>query len=129
MTDLTDTNAAAIAERYLATWNTTDRSERDALIAATWATDGRYTDPLFDATGHDAIGEMIAGFQSAYPDHRFTLASDIEEHHGRIRFQWQLANAAGAIQMLGTDVGVLTENGALAEITGFFDSALPTQES
>jgi hypothetical protein len=127
MTDLLATTPAAIAERYLTAWNLTDKGERDALIAATWTADGHshYVDPVFDVTGHDAISAMMAGFQSTYPDHHFSLVGEVEEHHGRIRFQWQLTNAAGEVQLLGTDVGVLTADGILAEITGFFDSALP----
>lgn len=124
---MTDTVAstAAIAERYLAAWNVTDLAERDALIAATWTADGHYVDPVFGVTGQAAINAMMAGFQNAYPNHRFSLVGEVEEHHDRVRFQWKLTDGTGSVQLLGTDIGVLTAEGALAEITGFFDSALP----
>lgn len=124
MTDTVST-AAAVAERYLAAWNETDMAKRDALIAATWTTDGHYVDPVFDVTGRAAISAMMAGFQDAYPGHQFSLVGDVEEHHDRIRFKWQLTDSTGAVQLLGTDVGVLATDGLLAEIAGFFDSALP----
>ena len=125
MTDTLAFTAASVAERYLAAWNVTETGERDAMIAATWTTDGHYVDPVFDVTGLEAISAMMGGFQDAYPNHRFDLVGDVEEHHGRIRFQWQLTDSAGAVQLLGTDVGVLAADGKLVEITGFFDSAMP----
>lgn len=125
MTDLVTPAASptlvALVERYLGSWNEPDRDTRDALIAATWAEDGAYTDPLLEASGRLGISEMIAGFQETYPDHLFSLRGEVEEHHGRLRFRWQLANADGDPQMEGTDFGVVNGEGLLVSITGFFD--------
>ncbi|MGN6483714.1 MAG: nuclear transport factor 2 family protein [Thermomicrobiales bacterium] len=129
MTDLVTPAASpeltALVERYLDAWNEPDRDRRDALIAATWAEDGQYADPLLEASGRLAIGEMIAGFQETYPDHLFSLRGEVEEHHGRLRFRWQLANADGDPQLDGTDFGLVNDAGVLVSITGFFDPPAP----
>lgn len=126
MTDLITPSASpetiALVERYLGAWNEADRDARDALIAATWAEGGDYTDPLLAASGRLGISEMIAGFQDAYPDYLFTLAGEVEEHHGHIRFCWTLADADGIPQLNGTDFGTIGTDGQLAAITGFFDA-------
>jgi len=126
MTDLVTPAASpeltALVERYLDAWNEPDRDRRDAVIAATWTEQGEYADPLLEAAGRLAIGEMIAGFQETYPDHLFSLVGEVEEHHGRLRFRWQLADAEGDPQLAGTDFGVVSEGGLLVSITGFFDS-------
>ncbi|MGC4104741.1 MAG: nuclear transport factor 2 family protein [Thermomicrobiales bacterium] len=126
MTDIVTPGASpelvSLIERYLASWNEPDRDARDALIAATWSADGVYADPLFEASGRLGIGEMIAGFQETYPDHLFTRVGEVEEHHGRLRFRWQLADADGNPQLAGTDFGMLGADGLLVSITGFFDT-------
>jgi len=111
----------ALVERYLDAWNETGRDTRDALIASTWSDDATYTDPLMQAIGRLGIGEMIASFQEAYPDHLFSLVGLVEEHHGRLRFRWQLADDDGNLQLSGTDFGTVDAEGHLVTVTGFFD--------
>jgi hypothetical protein len=43
-----------------------------------------------------------------------------------VRFGWELAPAAGAAIVQGTDFGIVAADGRLSMITGFFDSvAIP----
>ena len=126
MTDLTtSTLAVALADRYLAAWNEPDADRRNALIAKAWEPDGTYLDPMFASESHAGISEMIAGFLGAYPGHTFTRVGEVEEHHDRLRFRWQLTNADGEVQMLGTDIATRAPGGLLAEIVGFFDTPQP----
>ncbi|MGB3328973.1 MAG: nuclear transport factor 2 family protein [Thermomicrobiales bacterium] len=126
MTELeTSTTAVALADRYLAAWNATDADSRNALIAEAWEPDGTYLDPMFASEGRAGISEMIAGFLAAYPGHTFTRVGEVEEHHDKLRFRWQLANADREVQMLGTDIATRAPSGLLAEIVGFFDSPQP----
>jgi hypothetical protein len=107
---------------YLAMWNETDPARRAEHIERAWSEDGRYVDPLFEAQGHSALAEMVAGVHTQLPGHRFTRVSDIDAHHDQLRFRWQLAAPDGTIAAAGVDVGSVASDGRLLRITGFFDT-------
>lgn len=114
--------ATSVIERYIAVWNESDRDSRRALIARTWSSEASYVDPMFSADGPDGIDSLVAGFQQQFPDHRFQLSSDVDQHHDRLRFTWELVEPiAGTALVKGTDFGVVSEDGRLLAITGFFD--------
>ena len=50
----------------------------------------RYTDPLADVTGHDAIEATIAAVQAQFPGSVFRLAGPVDVHHDQVRFTWHL---------------------------------------
>lgn len=114
-------NAAEIAERYLASWNETDAKRRRELIARAWSEDANYVDPLMRGAGHDGIDAMIAGAQQQFPGYRFALAGKAEGHNDRIRFSWSLAAAGAAPVAHGTDFGIIGADGRLESVTGFLD--------
>lgn len=116
-------DTTTIVERYLAIWNETDAGRRRELIAATWTEACRYVDPVFAAAGHDEIESMTAGFQQQFPGLTFVHTGEIESHHDRIRYTWDLVDATGERQAAGTDVAVIASDGRLADVTGFFDVA------
>lgn len=103
---------------YMAAWNEKDEAKRRQLIDQCWADTGTYTDPMSDVQGKEALAAAIASFQSQMADATIDLASAIDEHHGRIRFGWKLANGPQPLE--GIDVGILTADGKLASIIGFW---------
>jgi hypothetical protein len=113
-------DATTIVDTYLAMWNETDPKRRARLIEQAWIGDGRYVDPMLEAHGHGALGEMVAGVQAKFPGHRFRRRSGVDAHHDQLRFAWDLVAPDGAVVVAGIDVGVLTADGRLARITGFF---------
>jgi hypothetical protein len=124
MTDTTiDTAVEQLVNDYIAIWNEEDAATRSTLIARTWATDGDYVDPLLQGSGHDGIEAMTAGLQSSYPGHKFARIGAIDQHHDRIRFGWQLLTPEREPLVIGTDYGVVSEDGKLTSITGFFEPA------
>lgn len=120
---MADTNE--VVHAYVAAWNEADVAKRRTLLEKTWAGDGRYTDPMSDAQGREALIELISGFQSQYPGASIAMASGIDEHHGRLRFAWKMSGPDASMRMEGIDVGLLAEDGRLQNITGFF-GPLPT---
>jgi len=120
MNTLTD-----LIDRYIATWNETDRLRRRDLIAATWTETATYLDPMLQGDGRDGIDAMIAAVQERYPGHRFKRTGDVESHHDRVRFTWDLAPEDGAPVVSGTDFGIVAADSRLAAITGFFDNVRP----
>ena len=118
MNTLTD-----LIDRYIATWNETDADRRRSLIAATWTTDARYLDPMLQGDGWDGIDAMIVAVQERFPGHRFRRTGEVESHHDRLRFTWELAPENGTPVAKGTDFGIVAPGDRLRAITGFFDQA------
>ncbi len=114
------TDAMTTVVTYLAAWNEADAAKRARLIERAWAGDGRYSDPMLEATGHAALAEMVAGVQAKFPGHRFRRRSGVDAHHDQLRFAWDLVAPDGAVVVAGIDVGALATDGRLARITGFF---------
>jgi hypothetical protein len=110
-----------LAERYLTAWNETDPAARRKLVDEAWAEDGRYTDPLVDVVGRDAIDATLAAVQAQFPGLVFRLGGPVEAHHDLARFTWELGPAGGEAQVVGFDVLVANGGGRIARIHGFLD--------
>jgi hypothetical protein len=124
MTDTTTLDVAAVVDSYIDMWNETDVARRAELIAAVWTEDGAYSDPLLEATGAQAISDMVDAVHAQLPGHRFRRTSGIDSHHDHHRFGWELAATDGTVAVEGIDVAHVAADGRLSRITGFF-GALP----
>jgi hypothetical protein len=113
-------DVTTLVDTYLAMWNETDAARRAQHIARAWVADGRYLDPLLEAEGHAALGEMVTGVQTKFPGHRFRRTSGVDVHHGELRFGWELVAPDGTVVVRGIDVGAFGTDGRLSRITGFF---------
>ncbi len=72
--------------------------------------------------GHDRIDAMTAGVQARFPGLRFRRTSNVDAHHDRVRFGWELGPDGGPALAGGLDVGVVVD-GRLQTVTGFLDFA------
>ncbi len=88
------TDPAALAARYLDTWNETDPARRRALLAETFTEGARYRDPLMAGEGHDGLDALIGAVQARFPGLRFRLAGRPDGYGDRLRFSWALAPRA-----------------------------------
>ena len=118
-------NTNEVVQAYMAAWNEPDETNRRSLLEKAWADDGRYTDPMSDAPGRDALFDLIAQFHQQMPGASITATSGIDEHHGSVRFAWKMVAPDGTTGMEGIDIGQLAEDGRIQSITGFF-GPLPT---
>src|SRR3954468_2492193 len=98
----------------------TDPARRAELIAAAWTPDARFVDPMFVATGHDEIGAVADAVVNGYPGQRFVRTTDVDEHHGIVRYGWALIAPDGAVTVTGVDVAQLADDGRIRTGTGFF---------
>lgn len=115
-------NAHDLARDYIALWNETGADTRREMIRDTWTEDATYTDPMFEASGHEGIDALVAGFQQQFPGVAFRPIGETEAHHDRARFSWELVTPGGDVIAAGTDVAVI-RSGRLQMVTGFFDQA------
>ncbi|SEN83983.1 SnoaL-like domain-containing protein [Actinacidiphila rubida] len=109
-----------LAERYIAAWNATDPAARRALIGEVFADGARYTDPLADVTGPDALDAVVAAVQAQFAGLVFTLGP-VDTHHHITRFTWELGPAGGEPLVVGFDVAVTGEDGRIHSVLGFLD--------
>jgi hypothetical protein len=123
MSEFTD-----VAQRYLAAWNETDPAARQDRVAALWAADGSYVDPLAEVRGPDQIAALIAAVQDQFPGFTFRLAGDVDGHHHQARFSWELGPAEGPAPVAGSDVVTLDDDGRVTSVLGFLDR-VPAQAS
>ena len=115
MTELT-----TIVDDYLTAYGETDPDRRAGLIARAFSEDAELIDPPLTAQGHAGIGDQAQALQSQFPGHRFRRASDVDEHHGHLRYTWELVAPDRSVALTGTDVGQLAPDGRLARVVGFF---------
>jgi hypothetical protein len=110
-----------LAARYLAAWNQTDPAARRAAVADLFTEDARYTDPLADVTGRDAIEATIAAVQAQFPGFVFRLAGPVDAHHDQVRFTWHLGPEGQEAPIVGFDVAVTDGDGRIRAVLGFLD--------
>ena len=109
-----------LVDRYIAMWNETDAGRRRSLIAKTWADGANYLDPVLQGEGRDGIDDMVKAVHAKYPDYRFARISDVDAHHDRARFAWELGPEGGPAFVKGIDFAMLSADGRLQAVTGFF---------
>jgi len=110
-----------IAARYIDSWNERDAGALRTVIASVWAEDGRYTDPLGDSEGREAIVATIAGAQARFPGFVFRLTGPVDGHHNLCRFAWELGPEGAEAPIAGSDVALVDPDGALKRVVGFLD--------
>ena len=74
-----------LIDRYFDAWNETDAVRRRELIAATWASDADYRDPLLAGAGHDGIDAMIRAVHERFPHHTFHRTTEVDGFANRLR--------------------------------------------
>src|SRR5262245_44544 len=118
--EVTMRDAARLAEDYLALSNEIDHSRRMALLAATWAANATYVDPLMRGSGHSEIDALIAGAQAKFPGFRFTLLKPADGFGDYVRFSWGLGPQGREHIIKGTDF-VARDGDQIKSVVGFLD--------
>ena len=109
-----------LVDRYIAMWNETDAGRRRGLIAKIWADGASYLDPMLSGEGLDGIDAMVKAVHEKYAGHRFKRTSDVNVHHDRALFSWELGPEGGPALVKGVDFATLSNEGGLKTVTGFF---------
>lgn len=115
-------------EHYWNMWNELDLDRvRDHLDRAVSA-DFLFADPINFHTGRDALEANVRGFRAEYPKAGFALASRIDSHNRRYRYEWNLIED-GEVSLRGFDVATLNEAGLIERIDGFFGPLRPLRRA
>ncbi|MEV7345751.1 nuclear transport factor 2 family protein [Streptomyces sp. NPDC093544] len=116
-----DRYESAVA-RYFEAWNAGEPDALAKTVAAAWATDGDYTDPLAEVRGHEQIAALIAAAHEQFPGFAFRLTGSVDGHHDTARFGWELVHEAdGSAPVAGFDVITLDGEDRIRSVHGFLD--------
>lgn len=123
MTQTENTTAIAqMVDGYFAMWNQVDAARRREVIAETWSFDARYIDPMFAANSREELDVLVEGVHQQFPRHEFRLVGSVDTHHDCARWSWELAPIdGGAPVAVGVDFALLSADGRLQSVTGFFE--------
>jgi hypothetical protein len=118
------TNAADVADRYIALWNETNAEVRKLLLAKHWADDATYVDPMMAGKGTAEIDGLIGGVRTRFPDFAFRLISKPDGYGDHVRFSWALGPEDDDAPIEGTDF-VVIRGGRIQSVSGFLDRVPP----
>ncbi|WP_326725349.1 MULTISPECIES: nuclear transport factor 2 family protein [unclassified Streptomyces] len=108
--------------RYFEAWNAGEPDALTKAVAAAWAAEGSYTDPLTEVRGHGQIAAVIAAVHEQFPGFTFRLAGTVDGHHDIARFGWELVDEAdGSAPVAGFDVITLDGEDRIRSVHGFLD--------
>jgi predicted ester cyclase len=114
--------AVDLVASYCSIWNETDPDRRARAFEQIWAEDGVLVQPRAGRVqGRAAVLSHIAGFSHRFPGAQVIQTSDVDEHHGHIRYTWRIAFADGATSIDGLDIGVVDASGRFREVIQFHD--------
>src|SRR5947199_6692217 len=119
---MTMSDFTAVAHDYLAAWNEDDAAKRSVRVRELWAEDGDYVDPQASVRGHAEIDALLTAARAQFAGFEFRLTGDVDGHHDRLRFTWELfpPNASESI-VEGFDVVTLAEDGRISSVSGFLN--------
>jgi hypothetical protein len=115
-----------VIDRYCAVWSDPDSSRRAALLAQVWAEGATYTDPTAHLVGAAGLLAHIERIMTKRPGGKVLRTSELDVHHGAVRFAWKAVDADGATLRDGIDLVLLSKDERKIErIVGFFGELEP----
>ena len=121
------TDIATTVDTHLEAYAETDPTRRADLIARVWLPEGELIDPPLEGKGHEGIAEMASAVLEHFPGHTFRRTSVLDEHHGFVRYGWELVGGDGTVAIAGVDI-VELEGDRIRRVTGFFGEIPPPRE-
>jgi len=106
---------------YWTMWNEPDLGRLRSHLEQSVTADIVWADPLHFHTGIDALEANARELKSNKPEYYFVIASELDEHHGRFRYQWHMKRKHRVL-MRGLDIATLNADGLIERVDGFFGS-------
>jgi hypothetical protein len=114
-------------DRYAAIWSR-DTDVRIGELTVCLVDEITYCDPNGLIEGRPAISAYMGEFQRNVPGGIFRIQAVIH-HHDRTLAHWVLHGPDGNVLQNGTSFGMLSDDGRLRSITGFFHQAADQNQS
>ena len=111
---------------YWTAWNEMDleRVPQHLAVAVTQAVE--WNDPRDSFVGIEELEAAIRRLRVSKPGYRFVIASEIDRHHHRLRYRWDMIHR-GRVLMEGLDVVTLDPSaGLICRVDRFFGHPTPS---
>jgi hypothetical protein len=110
---------------YWTAWNEPDLKRVRQHLADAVTVDVEWTDPRESFVGISELEATIRRLRASKPACRFVVASEIDHHHHRLRYRWDMTHR-GRILMEGLDIVTLEPStGLICRVDGFFGHPTP----
>lgn len=110
---------------YWTAWNEADLDAVAGHLARAVTPDVVWNDPRDSFVGIADLEAAVRRLRTAKPRYRFVIASEIDHHHDRYRYRWDMVNDRRVL-MEGLDVVTVEPgSGLIARVDGFFGHPTP----
>ena len=111
--------AKEATDAYVDAWNSSDQETVRRLVEQAMTEDAQMAYPRFEARGWEGILKLMVAYKEQLPGVSIELTSNVEEHHGWVRFGWRMLDGDGSVLGEGEDVGEVDDDGRFTTILGF----------
>ena len=113
---------------YWTAWNERELEQVHGHLVRAVTDDVEWNDPRDSFVGIVELEAAVRRLRTSKPDYRFVIASEIDHHHDRLRYRWDMTRD-GRILMEGLDVVTLEgSSGLIARVDGFFGHPTPIDD-
>jgi hypothetical protein len=110
---------------YWTAWNEPDVERIKSHLVLAVTEDVEWNDPRDSFVGIDELEQAMQRLRTSKPEYAFVIASEIDCHHDRLRYRWDMVRN-GRTLMEGLDVVTLEPtSGLIARVDGFFGHPTP----
>lgn len=110
---------------YWAAWNEHDLDAVPDLLARAVSADVEWNDPRDSFVGRAELKAAVRRLRSSKPEYRFVIASELDHHHGRYRYRWDMLRG-GRELMEGLDIVTIdAQSKVITRVDGFFGHPTP----
>jgi hypothetical protein len=112
---------------YWTAWNESDLDRVRRHLASAVTEDVEWNDPRDSLIGIDELEAAIRKLRTGKPGYRFVMASEVDHHHSRYRYRWDMVSR-GRTLMEGVDIVTIdASSGLICRVDGFFGDPTPIQ--
>ena len=105
-------------------WNETDPEKIRGHLETAVTADFEFCDPLHFHVGYDGLEANVRALRAEHRDASFAAASAIDQHHNRLRYNWEFRKGRHLV-FVGLDIVTMADNGLIQRIDGFFGPLAP----
>jgi hypothetical protein len=110
---------------YWNAWNELDLDLVAQHLARAVTEDVEWNDPRDSFVGIADLESAIRSLRTSKPGYRFVIASEVDHHHHRFRYRWDMVSR-GRTLMEGLDIVTIEPSvGLICRVDGFFGHPTP----
>lgn len=110
---------------YWTAWNEMDLDLVAQHLGRAVTEDVEWTDPRDSFVGITDLEAAIRSLRTRKPGYRFVIASEVDHHHHRFRYRWDMISR-DRILMEGLDIVTIDPSvGLICRVDGFFGHPTP----